>query len=122
MTYLAYGSSGGLGRLIADVLPEWAALPSLILIFVVLGGMIVYGRYKARRDGTASPANRPENIAIRKGASLMMVVSSAFLEILGVMGFFAFRWPWWIGVAPLVICVLGVFMVRSAFRAGEQHP
>ncbi|WP_327669474.1 MULTISPECIES: hypothetical protein [unclassified Streptomyces] len=121
MTHLAYGSSGLVGRLIDAVVPEWAELPLLILIFVGLFGMIVYGRYKARRDGAASPANRPENIAIRKGASLMMVVSSALLEILGVMGFFAFGWPWWIGVAPLVLCVLGVFMVRSAFRAGEQH-
>ncbi|MFJ8955914.1 MULTISPECIES: hypothetical protein [unclassified Streptomyces] len=115
MAHLAYSGTGA-GRLIGELLPDWLELP---IAGAVFAGLIIYGVIQRIRNG--SPANRPENIAIRKGAALLTVCSSALLEILGVIGIFAFGWPWWAGVAPAAWCVLGVFLLRSALKAGEQH-
>ncbi|MHC5260845.1 hypothetical protein ACYSUO_23430 [Streptomyces sp. UC4497] len=117
MTHLAYGSSG-LGRLLVDVLPEWAELPFLVLIFVGLMALFVYGQRKQRREGTPRPR---ANVVLQRGASITTLCASVLLEIVGVIGVFAFGSPWGAAVFPLILCAFGVYMVRAT-RANEQAP
>ncbi|MGD6741688.1 hypothetical protein ACOKM3_07580 [Streptomyces sp. BH106] len=116
MLYLARGRGGGL---IADLLPDWAALPTLVLIFVVLIGLCVYGRYKQRREG-AKPLPTV-NVALLRASAWGVVCAASLGEILGVISFFALGATWWVAVLPLLLVPCGVFLVQSAREAAEQR-
>lgn len=115
MLYLARGRGGGL---IADLLPDWAEVPALVLIFVVLIGLCVYGRYKQRRAGAEPLA--AVNVALLRASAWGVLCAASLGEILGVVSFFALGAPWWAAVLPLLLVAFGVFLIQSAREAAEQ--
>ncbi|MFJ9089820.1 hypothetical protein ACIRL3_46135 [Streptomyces sp. NPDC102384] len=114
---LAYSGRGS-GSLISALLPDWAEGPVLVLIFAVLIGLAVYGRYKQRRDGTHPPR---VNAAVQRGGAWVTLCGAVLAEVLGLIGIFTFGATWWAGVAPLVLCVFGIVLVRWARADARGH-
>ncbi|MHC5264448.1 hypothetical protein ACYSUO_41810 [Streptomyces sp. UC4497] len=92
--------------------------PVLVLVFAVLIGLAVYGRYKQRRDGTHPPRVKA---AVQRGAARVTLCGAVLAEILGLIGIFVFKAPWWAGAAPLALCAFGIVPVRWARADARGH-